>query len=76
MAILVPRWLDSSWQVRLQMCLKFCMTENLQIRTYVPIYKTKVFYRVDSGAFGRSGGKHPSIAMNSKVRARARSNGL
>ena len=23
MAILVPRWLDSSWQVRLQMCLKF-----------------------------------------------------
>ena len=25
MAILVPRWLDSSWQVRLQMCLKVCM---------------------------------------------------
>jgi hypothetical protein len=25
MAILVPRWLDFSWQVRLQMCLKFCM---------------------------------------------------
>jgi hypothetical protein len=23
MAILVPRWLDCSWQVRLQMCLKF-----------------------------------------------------
>jgi hypothetical protein len=25
MAILVPRWLDFSWQVRLQMGLKFCM---------------------------------------------------
>jgi hypothetical protein len=25
MAILVPRWLDSSWQVRLQMSLKVCM---------------------------------------------------
>jgi hypothetical protein len=25
MAILVPRWLDFSLQVRLQMCLKFCM---------------------------------------------------
>ena len=27
MAILVPRWLDSSWQVRLQMCLKVCMVK-------------------------------------------------
>jgi hypothetical protein len=27
MAILVPRWLDSSWQVRLQMCLKFCVVK-------------------------------------------------
>jgi hypothetical protein len=27
MAILVPRWLDFSWQVRLQMCLKFCMVK-------------------------------------------------
>jgi hypothetical protein len=27
MAILVPRWLDSSWQVRLQMCLKCCMVK-------------------------------------------------
>jgi hypothetical protein len=25
--ILVPRWLDFSWQVRLQMCLKFCMVK-------------------------------------------------
>jgi hypothetical protein len=24
MAILVPRWLVFSWQVRLQMCVKFC----------------------------------------------------
>jgi hypothetical protein len=24
MAILVPKWLDFSWQVRLQMFLKFC----------------------------------------------------
>jgi hypothetical protein len=27
MAILVPRWLNFSWQVRLQMCLKFCMVK-------------------------------------------------
>ena len=27
MAILVPRWLDFSWQVRLQMCLRFCMVQ-------------------------------------------------
>jgi hypothetical protein len=27
MAILVPRWLDFSWQVRQQMCLKFCMVK-------------------------------------------------
>jgi hypothetical protein len=27
MAILAPRWLDFSWQVRLQMCLKFCMVQ-------------------------------------------------
>jgi hypothetical protein len=27
MAILVPRWLDFSWQVRLRMCLKFCMVK-------------------------------------------------
>jgi hypothetical protein len=27
MAILVPRWQDSSCQVRLQMCLKFCTVE-------------------------------------------------
>jgi hypothetical protein len=27
MAILVPSWLDSSWQVRLQMCLKVCMVK-------------------------------------------------
>ena len=27
MAILVPRWLDFSWQVRLQMCLKVCMVK-------------------------------------------------
>ena len=27
MVILVPRWLDFSWQVRLQMCLKFCMVK-------------------------------------------------
>jgi hypothetical protein len=27
MAILVPRWLDFSWQVRLHMCLKFCMAK-------------------------------------------------
>ena len=27
MAILVPSWLDFSWQARLQMRLKFCMVE-------------------------------------------------
>ena len=27
MAILVPRWLDFSWQVRLQMCLKIRMVK-------------------------------------------------
>ena len=27
MAILLPRWLDLSCQVRLQMCLKFCMVK-------------------------------------------------
>jgi hypothetical protein len=27
MAILVLRWLDFSWQVRLQMCLNFCMAK-------------------------------------------------
>jgi hypothetical protein len=27
MAILVPRWLDFSCQVRLQMCLKICMVK-------------------------------------------------
>jgi hypothetical protein len=27
MAILVPRWLDFSRQVRMQMCLKFCMVK-------------------------------------------------
>jgi hypothetical protein len=27
MAILVPRWLDLSCQVRLQMCLKICMAK-------------------------------------------------
>jgi hypothetical protein len=30
---------------------------NLQIRTLLII--KKVFYRVNSGTFGRSGGKHP-----------------
>ena len=28
MAILVPRWLDFRWRVRVQMCLKFCMVET------------------------------------------------
>ena len=27
MAILVPRWLDFSYQARLQMCLKICMVK-------------------------------------------------
>jgi hypothetical protein len=27
MAIFVPRWQDFGWQVRLQMCRKFCMVK-------------------------------------------------
>ena len=45
MAILVPRWLDSSWQVRLQMCLKVCMVKianrtRAQTRSAITSYRT------------------------------------
>ena len=31
MAILVPRWLDASWQVRLQMCSKILYGESRKL---------------------------------------------
>ena len=45
MAILVPRWLDFSWQVRLQMCLKVCMVKianrtRAQTRSTITRYRT------------------------------------
>jgi hypothetical protein len=39
MGILVPRWLDFSWQVRLQMCLKFCMVK-IAHRTQAQMHST------------------------------------
>ena len=51
MAILVPRWLDSSWQVRLQMCLKVCMVifanrTRAQTRSAITWARTNPIYNI------------------------------
>ena len=52
MAILVPRWLDFSWQVRLQMCLKFC-TVNIAICMGSPNEQYHNFCRDRGGKLSR-----------------------
>jgi hypothetical protein len=55
MAILVPRWLDFSWQVRLQICLKFCMVKVAN-RTRAQTRSTRAkhyLYWVIGGTFAR-----------------------